>query len=118
MQKLFDKIGGLEGIEKFLDSFYQIVLSDERVKDYFKNIDLVTLKSHQSFFLSYVFGGVPEYTRLSLRESHLNLKITHEGFDATVEDMITALEIQKVDSETINEVATILESTRQDIVTI
>ena len=116
MQSLFHKIGGVPGIEKFLDEFYPIMLNDDRVKDYFKDIDLEALKSHQTFFLSYIFGGIPEYTRQSLKDSHSHLKITNEVFDITLDNMLKAL--QKVNLNTASTVAamSILETVRDDLV--
>ena len=116
MQELFKTIGGVEGISKFLDEFYPIMLNDDRVNEYFKDIDLKTLKSHQTFFLSYVFGGVPEYSRDSLNEPHKRLKITDEVFDITLNNMLKAFKAIEVDKRSIIAAMSILESTRSDIV--
>lgn len=117
MQELFQKIGGVKGIEKFLDEFYPLILEDTRVKHFFNGIKLKDLKSHQSFFLSYVFGGIPEYTRKSLRESHKHLNINDDAFDIILNHMLTAFKIINLDAQTIIAAMSILETTRGDIVT-
>ncbi|MDD7984846.1 group 1 truncated hemoglobin [Lentisphaera marina] len=116
MQELFQKIGGVKGIENFLDQFYPLILNDKRVKHFFDGINIKDLKSHQSFFLSYVFGGVPEYTRKSLRESHEHIKITDEAFDIVLNHMLEALKTIGLDTQTIIAVMSILETTRGDLV--
>ncbi len=55
MTSLYEQIGGKEAVTLAVDIFYTKVLSDNRIKHFFNDIDMNKQKKHQTMFLSYAF---------------------------------------------------------------
>ena len=72
----------------------------------------------QKSFLTMVFGGPNYYTGKDMRAAHAQLVEegpTERHFDAVVGHLKATLEDMEVDSDTIDEVMAIAESTRDDV---
>ena len=76
-------------------------------------------RNHQKRFLTYAFGGLPDYPGKSMRAAHAKLVEEHglsdAHFDATVENLAAALKELGVSDEMIGEVAAVAESVRDDV---
>jgi hemoglobin len=116
---LYDQLGGQEAVNAAVDIFYTKVLADDRIKHFFTSIDMLSLRSHQKRFLSYAFGGMPNYSGKSMREAHGHLVkemgLTDSHFDAVVENLALALRELNVSESLISQVAAVAESVRNDI---
>ena len=115
MTTLYERLGGEAAVDKAVDIFYDKVLADERIRDYFENIDMVAQARNQKAFLTMVFGGPNDYSGQDMRNAHAHLALGDEHFDAVVEDLAATLkELGAADSD-IAEVAGIAESVRGDV---
>jgi len=115
MTTLFERIGGEAAVDLAVDKFYDKVLADDRIKDFFENLDMVAQANKQKKFLTMVFGGPNQYTGLDMRRGHAHLGLTDEHFDAVVENLGATLKELGVADNDIAEVAKIAESTRDDV---
>ncbi len=91
-QSLYLQLGGKDVLEHAVDSFYDRVLADSRIKHFFDRIDTKCLRDNQRDFLSYACGGPVTYDSDKLREAHRHLDLKDEHFDAVVEHLKTTLE--------------------------
>ena len=58
---LYDRLGGEPAIDAAVNLFYEKVLTDAKVKDFFATVDMVRQKKMQKEFLSSAFGSSTEY---------------------------------------------------------
>ncbi len=114
MATLFEKLGGKDAIELAVDQFYQRVLNDDRIKHFFTNVDMKQQQQHQKAFLTYAFGGAPEYDGKMMRQAHQhlveNMGLNGDHFDAVVENLVATLQALGVSDELIAEVGAIAAS--------
>ena len=116
---LFEKIGGHAAVDAAVDRFYEHVLADDRIKHFFEGVDMQRQRRHQKMFLTYAFGGAPNYSGRSMREAHRHL-VEEQGlddrhFDAVVEDLALTLRELNVAEELVREVIDVTESVRDDV---
>jgi hemoglobin len=90
-QSLYDEIGGRDAVEAVVSDFYDAVLTDERILDYFEDQDMTELRAHQIQFISSVTGGPVEYTGEDMREAHAHLDLNESDFQAVAEHLESAL---------------------------
>ena len=117
-QTLYEKIGGQEAVAAAVDVFYQKVLSDERIKHFFDDVDMTIQFQKQKRFLTYAFGGPHKYTGLKMKEAHARLLekgLDASHVDAVIELLGATLKQLKVAPELIKEVADIAESVRDEV---
>jgi hemoglobin len=100
-QSIYRQIGGREAVEAVVDDFYDRVLSDESLVDYFEGHDMEELRAHQVQFVSSVAGGPVEYSGRDMREAHDHLDIEEEDFDAVATYLERALRENGVDEENV-----------------
>jgi hemoglobin len=115
---LFEKIGGKPAVGAAVDIFYQKVMADPQLKPFFNGTDMSQQKNKQKAFLTYAFGGAPNYSGKNLREAHKRLvekgmNSTH--FDAVMGHLGNTLKELNVPNDLIQEAAQIAMSTRDDI---
>ena len=115
---LFDKIGGQGAVNAAIDIFYRKVIADERINKFFIGIDMKVQSEKQKGFLTMALGGPNNYSGKKLREGHsylVSLGLNDEHFNAVVDNLGLTLEELEVAVELIEEVKTLLESTRNDV---
>jgi hemoglobin len=118
-QTLFQRIGGEKAMTDIVDKFYERVLADDRVKHFFDDVDMEILRQHQNKYLTYLFGGLPNYLGKSLKKTHQKM-VQEKGlsdvhFDAFIENLgLTLIELGVSDLDLV-EVYTIGESLRNEI---
>lgn len=98
-ETLYERLGGDEGIETVVDEFYDRVLADESLQEYFEDTDMDALRDHQRAFLTMVAGGPEEYDGEDMREAHAHLGITKSDFAAVAGHLDNALRSQNVADE-------------------
>jgi hemoglobin len=96
MDTLYDDAGGMAGLQRLSDSFYQRVLADELLAPVFANFT-PTHVERVAVWLAEVFGGPEEFTaRLgghqALLTSHLGLDIRDEHRKRWLELMAQAID--------------------------
>lgn len=115
MATLYEKLGGAAAIDAAVDKFYEKVLADDRIKHFFDDVDMKKQAGHQKRFLTYAFGGAPDYPGKSMRKAHEHLGLKDEHFDAVVENLGATLQELGVADDLIQEAAAIAETTRNDV---
>ncbi len=121
MSTLYEKLGGAQAVKLAVDNFYDRVLQDDRVKHFFDGMDMVKQKGHQRAFLTYAFGGAPQYDGRAMREAHKHLVeeqgLKGEHFDAIAENLQLTLQDLGIAEELIAEVMAVADapSHRSDV---
>lgn len=119
MSTLYERLGGEPAIDAAVDLFYDKVLADSRINHFFSDTDMARQRGHQKRFLSYAFGGMPNYSGKGMRAAHAplveKLGLDDSHFDAVVENLAASLTELGVSNELIGEVATVAESIRDDV---
>jgi len=119
MRDVFKRIGGRAAVDAAVDRFYEYMLSDERVKHFFDDVNMEKQRQHQKDFITYALGGSPGYSGNDLRTAHQPLVdkmgLSDEHFDATVENLVKALRDLNVAEDVIADAGAIVESTRDDV---
>ena len=118
-QSLYQRIGGHDAVNAAVDRFYEIMLADDRVRHFFADTNMDKQRRHQKNFVAMALGGPAAYDGRDLREGHRHL-VERLGlgdihFDATVENLARALRDLHVPEDIVGEVATLLETTRNDV---
>jgi hemoglobin len=90
-ESLYAAIGGQAVVESVVRDFYQMVCYDEQLRDYFDEMDLESLRTHQTEFLSMVMGGPTDYSGRKMREAHAELDISQADFVVLVDYLERAL---------------------------
>ena len=99
-----------------MEKFYKKVLEDPLVKDFFKGVNMEQQKAKQRKFMTVAFGGPNEYSGKDMKSAHAHLKLTNVHFDTIVKLLGETLSELGVAADLIQEAATIVETTRKDIV--
>ena len=116
MATLYEKLGGEPAISAVVDQFYIYMLSDDRVKEFFKNTDMDKQRKRQKQFITLVTGGPNKYEGVGMKEAHQKFKISKIHFDATWENLNLSLKHFKVASELVEELKEVFYSVEEDIV--
>lgn len=115
---LFNKLGGEGAVNAAVDIFYRKVLGDDRISDFFDDVDMDRQAAKQKAFLTMAFGGPNQYSGLDMRRGHAHLVakgLNDAHFDAVVENLAATLQELNVPEAYIAEVAALCETTRSDV---
>ena len=112
---LYERIGGKDALNAAVDRFYERVLADDRIKQFFDSVDMDGQRKKQKRFLAVVFGANEKWEGKDMRAAHAHLDLTEEHFTAVAENLQGALEDLKVPADLIGEVMTIAASTHDDV---
>jgi len=119
---LWDRLGGEKAVKAVVHAFVGLAAANPKV-DFTRGgkypIDaagVVKLEQQLVELISAVTGGPLKYTGRDMKSSHKGMKITDAEFDAIAGDLIETLKKFKVPQAEIDELVTIVASTRSDIV--
>lgn len=118
MSSLFEKLGGEKSVDAAVDIFYRKVLQDERINDFFTDVDMDEQIQKQKAFLTFAFGGPNNYSGLNMKEAHERLVakgMNDTHVDVVVELLGGTLKELGVSDDLIGEVAAIAESVRDQV---
>ena len=73
MSSLYERLGGEAAVDTAVDIFYRKVLTDDRVNEFFDDVDIEKQAAKQKGFLTMVFGGPNDYTGKDMRDGHKHL---------------------------------------------
>jgi hemoglobin len=73
---LYDRLGEREGIRAVVDDFYDRLVADDELGEFFEDADLETLRRTQTDFLCEAAGGPETYDATPVREAHLEVPFT------------------------------------------
>ena len=117
-QRLYDRIGGDAAVNVAVDIFYRKVLADDRINQFFDDVDMDKQAAKQKAFLTLALGGPNQYSGKDMRTGHAHLVqrgLNDTHFDAVMENLAATLQELNVPAELITEAAAIAESTRNDV---
>jgi hemoglobin len=114
-KSLYQRLGGGAAVEAAVDAFYVRVLGDERIRDFFENINMNKQRRKQKEFLSAAFGGPDPWSGKDLRSAHSGLELKEEHFLAVAENLQKTLEEMEVPKELVAEVMAIAASTKDTV---
>jgi hemoglobin len=93
---LYRALGGTDGITKVVDAALAEIHGDLRINIFFEKTDMADLRRLLIEQICAATGGPCEYTGRSKEEAHSGLNISDADFDAFVEDLVRAMDSQKV----------------------
>ena len=117
-QSLYEQLGGEPAVNAAVDVFYRKVLSDDRVSDFFDDVDMDRQIAKQKAFLTMVFGGPVAYTGKDMRSAHSDMVargLNDSHVDAVIELLGASLREVGAPEHLIAQVAAIAESARGDV---
>ena len=103
-ETLYTRIGGEAAIDAAVDLFYTKVLADEKVNDFFSDINMKKQHKMQKQFIAAALGGPEPYTGRSMKDAHKDLDLTKEAFGVIAGHLQATLTELKVDAGVIAEV--------------
>lgn len=118
MASLYDRIGGQGAVDAVVETFYRKVLTDERISEYFDDVDMDRQVLKQKAFLTMVFGGPSAYSGKDLRDGHKHLVergLNDSHVNAVIELLGKSLVEHGVGAGDIGEIAAIANSVRDDV---
>lgn len=117
-QSLYDQIGGEAAVDAAVNIFYRKVLADDRISEFFDDVDMDRQAAKQKAFLTMALGGPNKYSGMTMRNGHAHLVkrgLNDSHFDAVMENLGATLQELKVPANLIAAAAAIAESTRKDV---
>lgn len=118
MASIYEQLGGQPAVDAAVDIFYRKVLSDDRISQFFDDVDMDRQIAKQKGFLTMVFGGPNHYTGMDLRSGHTHLVekgLNDSHFDAVMENLTETLRELNVPEDLIAQVGGIASGTRDEV---
>ena len=115
---LYDQLGGAAAVTAAVDTFYRKVMEDPRISHFFKGVNMQRQIAKQRAFLTTAFGGPSHYTGKDMRRGHARvvaMGLNDEHFDIVVGLLRQTLSDLKVPTPLIDQVETIAQSVRNDV---
>ncbi|MGE3511140.1 MAG: group 1 truncated hemoglobin [Vicinamibacterales bacterium] len=119
---LYDRLGGVYNIATVVDEFIERLLvnatlnANPAINEARKRVPKAGLKFHVAALVCAATGGKCAYTGRPMKESHEKLNISQAEWDAMVTDFKATLDKFKVPQREQQELMTIVDSTKSDIV--
>ena len=116
---LYKRLGGREGIALVVGDFVTNMAGDRRVNARFKDMkgpDVEKLKSNLADQICDATGGPCSYVGRDMKTAHKGMQITDAEWSATVENLVKALDKNKVDPKDKSELLGMLGPMKADIV--
>ena len=114
---LFERLGGEAKVRKIVNDVLDKNANNPLIAYHFNSIDMKGLKQKAFEFFSMGTGGPHQYTGRDMRAAHANMNISTEEYDSATDDTLSALDDNGIGQEEKNEVLSILEYLKGDIVT-
>ena len=113
---LYRALGGQEGIGKVVDASLVEIHNDKRIAFFFEKTDLADLRRLLVEQLCAATGGPCTYSGRTMEESHSGLNIKEADFDAFVEDLVRAMDKEKVPKDLQKQLLGLLGPMRPEVV--
>lgn len=114
---LFDRLGGTAGIGRIVDDVMAAHLSNPVIKTRFENAkDLDRAGRMAKEFLAAGSGGPSAYTGKDMLAAHKGMNISEQEFLAATDDILGALDKNKVGDDVKKDVLAILYSLKETII--
>ena len=116
---LYRRLGGREGIALVVGDFTTNMAGDARVNQRFKGLkpaEVEKFKSNLSDQICEASGGPCSYLGKDMKKAHEGMKITEAEWNATVDNLVKALDKHKVDAQAKQELLGAIAPMKKDIV--
>jgi len=116
---LYQRLGGREAIKLVVDDFVANMAADPRVNGRFKGLDAARVARLQTNLADQICdatGGPCAYLGKDMRAAHTGMGITEAEWNATVENLVKALDKNKVPPKEQQELLAALGGMKKDIV--
>lgn len=113
---LFDRMGGEKVARKIVADTWANHTSNPIVKNRFANSDGAYVKQKVYEIFAMATGADVKYTGKPMADTHATMNISEAEFNAVVDDVMSALEKNKIAKQEQNEVLAILWSVRPAVV--
>jgi hemoglobin len=116
---LYERLGGRHAIKLVVDDFVAFLVADPRVNARFKDMkgpDVERLKTNAADQVCEATGGPCSYLGKDMKTVHKGMNITEAEWNATVENLVKALDKNKVGPAEKNELLGALGPMKPDIV--
>lgn len=116
---LYKRLGGRQGIALVVDDFTANMAGDPRVNARFKGMkppEVFKFKSNLADQICEASGGPCSYVGKDMKKAHEGMKITEAEWNATVENLVKALDKHKVETQAKQELLGALGPMKKDIV--
>jgi len=113
---LYERLGGEKGIKAIARDTVENHLKNPVIKVRFQDSDPEELISLAAEFFCMGSGGPQKYTGKNMREAHRSMNISEAEFLTVVDDIMSALDNNKVEAGAKNEVLGILYSLKDDVI--
>ncbi|WP_436930734.1 group I truncated hemoglobin [Halosimplex halobium] len=100
--RLYDRLGGREGIRAVVDEFYDRLVADDELGPFFEDADLEMLRRTQTEFLCEAAGGPESYDAAPVREAHLHVPFTEDHILRAIdilEETLAAFDVPEEDAD-------------------
>jgi hemoglobin len=121
-KSLYDRIGGVYPISVVVDTFIDLLYVNDvlnanpAIKSARERVPAAGLKYHLTALICQQTGGPCKYTGRGMKESHTHLNISEKEWQAMLADFRRAMNNYGVPAKEQEELVTIVESTKKDIV--
>jgi hemoglobin len=122
-QSLYERLGGVYSIAVVIDDLIDRVMDDSRlnanprVDEAHHRVSSQGFKYYVTEMLCWAAGGPQSYSGRSMSDSHRELRISGQEWDAFMNDLDQTLTRFSVPDRERDELVAIVESTKNDIVT-
>jgi hemoglobin len=116
---LYKQLGGREGISIVVNDFTANMAADPRVNIRFKDAkpnDIERFKSNLADQICEAGGGPCSYLGKDMKTAHKDMRITEDEWNATVENLVKALDKNNVPAQAKQELLGALGPMKKDIV--
>ncbi|HTJ71953.1 MAG TPA: group 1 truncated hemoglobin [Actinospica sp.] len=113
----YERIGGGPALQLAVSEFYELVVADEELKEFFAETDMIQLKKHQAALLASVLGGPSAYEGRDMVDAHTGLGITERQFLLVRDYLVSVLWRLHVPEDIIEAVTSTVVSLKGSIVT-
>ncbi|MGC8119676.1 group I truncated hemoglobin [Marinobacter sp. VGCF2001] len=93
---LYQQLGERTGIARIVEDLLFLIVEDDRINLAFKGIDVHQFHQHLTDQLCQLSGGPCTYTGRDMRELHADMKVTDTQFNALAENLVLAMEQNRV----------------------
>ena len=116
---LYDRLGGIKGITRLVDDFMDAHLANPLIKTRFENVsDIEHAKLMGVQFICAGTGGPETYTGRDLVTAHKGMNISEQEFIAVVDDILSAMDKNKLGDDAKKDVLVILYSLKGQVIRI
>ena len=113
---LYRALGGEAGITRVVDAALAEIHGDLRINIFFEKTDMADLRRLVIEQLCAATGGPCTYSGRSMEEAHSGLNLTDADFDAFVEDLVRAMNKEKVPEDLQKQLLGVLGPMRPQVV--